>query len=172
MPGNAFLKFVNGGNKLVQGESRQKGHVATEGWIDITDWNWDIEADTSFTKGTGSSVGKAKPNNFSFTHALDASSAAMMTNIVQGTHFDSMEIHMLKQTGKDTPEVYWTLIAKNVFVTKLSSKGGEDGGMTQDVELVFKSVSIDYRAQTNQGKLGDPINFQWDIAAMTVGGRS
>lgn len=165
MPGNAFLKF----KEVSVGESFQKTHPGSAGWIEIADWSWDIEAESSFTKGGGAAVGKPMPGALSFTHFFDKSSPTIMKNIVKGVHFAEVTIEMLKQTGKsEQPEVYFTMVMKSAFTTKVSTKGGEDGAVTQDVELVFKDVSIDYKAQKNDGGLEAAISFGWDIAQMVA----
>jgi type VI secretion system secreted protein Hcp len=170
MPGNAFIKFTNQDGATVAGESLQETHKASDGWLEISDWSWDIEADTNFTKGTGASVGVAKPGTLSFTHSYDKSSPVIMQNIVCGTHFKTMHINMLKQVGrKDAqPVVYLVVSASSVFVTKVSSKGSEDGTITQDVDVVFKEVNVGYKRQTNQGPLDSDVKeFGWNIAEMT-----
>ena len=48
---NAFLTFFD----KADGESIQKGK---EKWIEIQNWDWEIEAETSWTKGGGASVVK------------------------------------------------------------------------------------------------------------------
>lgn len=165
MPGNIFLMLTPSSGKAV-GESLQKGHEGSDGWIEIGDWSWDVESDTSFTKGTGSAVGKATPGTFSFSHYYDKSSPVIMTNIVQGTTFKTMQVDMLKQTGaSNTPVLFFQIMAKDVFITKVSSKGGEDGAVTQDVELVFKEVAFGYKMQKNDGTLDSKvIDFKWNIA--------
>jgi type VI protein secretion system component Hcp len=57
---------------------------------------------------------------------------------------------------------------KDVFTTKVSTKGGEDGGVSQDVEMVSKSIAINYKPQDNKGKLGGDMPFEWDIAANKI----
>lgn len=169
MPGNAFIRFKSQG-KTIDGESLQKSHQGKEGWIEIGDWNWDVEAETNFMKGGGSSVGKATPGALTFTHYYDKSSKGLFKNIIRGTHFDEVELVMLKQTGKDAPEVYFSLIAYNAFTTKVSTKGGEDGSVSQDVDMVFKKVKVEYYAQDNTGKLSTTNPWTWDIAAMELTG--
>jgi type VI secretion system secreted protein Hcp len=168
MPGNAFIKFVTPDGKIVPGESLQTGHPGTAGWVEIGDWSWDIEAETSFTKGTGASVGKPTPGTLSFSHYYDKSSPTLMKYIVQGTHFKTAQIDMLKQTGKSTgePEIYFQMFAKDVFISKVSSKGGEDGTVNQDIEMVFKEVNFGYRRQKNDGSLDKTVPFGWNIAQM------
>src|ERR1700712_344333 len=140
MPGNAFIKFEG----MKPGESTHKSHNGKDGWIEISDWSWDIEADTSFLKGAGASVGKPQPGNLSFSHYYDKSSPVIMQKIVQGKHFDKVHIMMLKQTGAETGrgEPYFGITVDQAFITKVSSKGGEDGSVTQDVEMVFKVIAV------------------------------
>jgi type VI secretion system secreted protein Hcp len=170
MPGNAFIKFTGDSPTAVQGESLQDSHPSSEGWSEIGDWSWDIEAETNFKKGTGAAVGVATPGVISFTHTYDKSSPVIMKYIVLGTSFKFVTIHMLKSTGAadGKPEIYFGLKCKDVFITKVSSKGGEDGAITQDVEFVCKGIHIGYKMQKNSGDLDNKIRpFMWDIAAKT-----
>lgn len=171
MPGNAFIRLeVTADSKYAPGESQQIGHLGTEGWIEIGEWSWDVEAEASHLKGTGASVGKPQPGVLSFSHFYDKSSTLIMQNIVKGTHFDVLRIHMLKQTGGEQPELFFELAAKSVFITKVSSKGGEDGAVNQDIECVFKQVAVGYKQQGNDGKFTKDgfRKFTWNIATMTT----
>ncbi|MGS0755278.1 Hcp family type VI secretion system effector [Roseateles sp. GG27B] len=167
MPGNTFIQF-KAASVVIPGESLQIGHTGDKGWNEISDWSWDIEAETNFLKGTGAAVGKPTSGVLSFTHTYDKSSPVLMQYILKGTHFTTMKIHMLKQTGKSDglPEIYFQLNAKDVFITKVASKGGEDGSVSQDVELVFKEVTVGYKMQANDGKLGTEKPFNWNVASM------
>jgi type VI secretion system secreted protein Hcp len=166
MPGNAFIKFEPKEGKAV-GESQQIGHLGTDGWIEIGEWSWDVEAESSHLKGTGASVGKPKPNPVTFSHYYDKSSPSLMQYIVKGTTFKTATIHMLKQTGKDQPELFFEMICKDVFITKVSSKGDGDGNVNQDVEFVCKQLAIGYKRQDNDGQLKELYPFRWNIAEQT-----
>ena len=94
-----------------------------------------------------------------------------MTKIVAGTSFKQVTIDMLKQVGDETgkPKAYFQVQMADVFITKVSTKGGEDGSVNQDVEMVFKGVSIGYKAQQNDGTLENKaIPFDWNVSTMTV----
>jgi type VI secretion system secreted protein Hcp len=161
MPGNSFIKFEG----VPTGESLQENFPGSAGWIEIGDWNWDIEAESSFLKGGGAAVGKATPGVLSFSHFFDKSSPQIMRNIVKGVHFAKVEIVMCKQTGAhDLPQEYFRIEMKQAFTTKVSTKGTEDGAVNQDVDMVCKDIYIKYKAQGNDGKLADAGEFQWDIA--------
>lgn len=169
MPGNAFINF---GPEVKPGESTHATHKGSDGWIEISDWSWDIEADTSFTKGAGSAVGKPTPGTLSISHYYDTASPVIMKKIVQGLSFKCVHIVMLKQTGGEQGEVYFGMVMTDVFITKVSSKGGEDGAVTQDVEMVFKGISVGYKQQKDKAGGGALENekkeFAWDISKMNL----
>lgn len=164
MPGNAFIKF----KEVAKGESQQDGFHGDQGWIEIGDWSWDVEAESSFMKGGGASVGKPMPGALNFSHYYDVSSPTIFRNIVKGVHFEEVEVVMCKQTGSGKPEKYFRILMKSAFCTKVSTKGGEDGTVNQDVDLVFKHVYIEYYRQNNKGQLSQAGEFEWNISAMKV----
>lgn len=170
MPGNAFIWF----DGVKPGESTHETHNGEKGWIEISDWSWDIEADTSFLKGAGASVGKPTPGTLSVSHYYDTASPVIMSKIVQGKHFPKVHIVMLKQTGDESGkgEPYFGITAEEVFITKVSSKGAEDGSVTQDVEMVFKTVAVAYKPQELKGGglSKSPKDFVWDIGKMKTDG--
>ena len=49
-----------------------------------------------------------------------------------------------------------------------ADSGGEDGRLVQHVEMVCRTVRIDYRVQDPKGGLGKPSTFNWDIPAGTA----
>lgn len=163
MAGNAFIKLSG-----CKGESRQKGFEGSGGWIEIGDWGWEINNESSWTKGGGASVGKATPGILTWSHYYDTSSPVIFKNIIQGKHFDEIEIAMCKTTGGDVPERFFTMKMKAAFITKATMKGAEDGNVNQDVEMVFKDVEIEYKPQKNDGKLDAGIKSGWDIPTMTA----
>ncbi|UXH78516.1 Hcp family type VI secretion system effector [Roseateles amylovorans] len=167
MPGNAFIKFEKTDGGTAAGESQQPGHLGSAGWIEIADWSWEASADASHLKGTGSAVGKPSAGALSFSHYYDKSSPLLMQFIVRGTHFKTATIDMLKQTGADQPTLFFQISFKDVFITKVSNKGGEDGSVSQDVEFVFKQMALGYKRQNNDGSLAAAQFFRWNIAEMT-----
>lgn len=169
MPGNAFIRFMDDkGVQATKAESQQVGHLGDHGWIEIGDWSWDVEAEASHLKGTGAAVGKPSSGAMSWSHYYDKSSNVLMQTIVKGTHFKVAQIDVLKQTGKDKPEIFLQLIVRDVFITKVSSKGGEDGAVSQDIDMVFKQVGVAYKPQKNDGSLDATKLFRWNITEMTA----
>jgi len=155
---SAFMQLGNAG-----GECFQKGK---EGWIEIQGWDWEIEAESSWTKGGGASVGKPNPGKMNWEHYFDTSSTVIMGYICTGKAFPKVEVQMMKTTGKATPETYFTMTMEGAYITKVSQSGTEEGTVTQKVEMVFKTVKIEYKPQDNKtGQLGAPKTYKWDIPA-------
>jgi type VI secretion system Hcp family effector len=156
---NAFLSFFD----KVDGESLQKGK---EKWIEIQGWQWKVDAETDWTKGGGASVGKPNPGRLTFTHYFDSASTVLLGFICTGKAFPKAEIQMMKTTGAATPETYFTMSMEGVFMTEVAQAGTDDGRVTQSVEMVFKTVKIEYKPQDNKtGKLGPAKIYTWDIPA-------
>lgn len=163
MAGNSFIKLSG-----CKGESLQKGFEGDKGWIEIGDWGWEITNESNFLKGTGSAGGKATPGILNWSHYYDTSSPTIMKNVIQGKAFDEVEIAMCKNTGGDVPERFFTMKMKSVFIQKATMKGGEDGNVSQEVEMTFKDVGIEYKQQDNNGKLVKMIPSGWDISTNTA----
>ena len=156
---NALVSFFD----KADGESIQKGK---EKWVEIKSWNWDVEAETSWTKGGGASVGKPNPGKINFEHHFDTSSIVILGYICTGKAFPKVELQMMKTTGRGTPETYFTMTMEGVFITGVSNSGTEEGIIMQKVEMVFKTVKIEYKQQDNRtGSLTAVKTYTWDIPA-------
>jgi type VI secretion system Hcp family effector len=154
-----------------QGESRLEGF---DTWIELQSWDWDVEAESSWTKGGGASVGKPNPGKMNWEHYYDKSSPSILRNICSGTMFEKMELKMFKSTGATTQtgkgNTFFHMIMLGVFITKVANSATEEGNVVQKVEMVFKTVEIIYKPQDNStGKLGGDVPFSWDIQKGKVG---
>ena len=76
---------------------------------------------------------------------------------------------MTRETSTGKPEAYFVMTMGGVFVTKVSLAASEEGQISQRIELIFKTVAIDYKAQDPKtGSLGAAASFNWDIPAGTA----
>jgi type VI secretion system secreted protein Hcp len=154
---NAFMKI-----DTAEGESKQLGY---EKWIEIQGWDWEVEAESSWTKGSGSSVGKPNPGKFNFEHYYDKSSNKLLQYISSGKSFKEIKLQMCKTTGDATPKPFFEVVMEEAFITKVSQTATEEGNVTQKVELVFKKITMDYKPQdgSGPGKLGSNLTYWWDV---------
>jgi type VI protein secretion system component Hcp len=169
MPLNALMKISR-----ADGESRVKNF---EKYIELQGWEWEVEADTSWTKGGGASVGKPSPGKLNFEHYFDTASTTILRYIFSGQSFDSVDLHMLKGTGdKKGQKEFFVMNMKDAFITKVTNTATEEGNVVQKVEMVFKEVTFSYRQQMDAlpgvqggvGSLGPPHLVTWDIPAGRV----
>jgi type VI secretion system Hcp family effector len=104
-----------------------------------------------------------------FEHYFDTSSTVILGYICSGKAFPKAELQMTKTTGKGSPETYFTMTMEGAFITRVSNSGTEGGNVVQKVEMVFKTVKIDYKPQsTKDGTLGVAKTYSWDIPAGTA----
>jgi|EndMetStandDraft_4_1072995.scaffolds.fasta_scaffold78225_2 type VI secretion system secreted protein Hcp len=165
---NALMKISN-----AKGETKQDGVYSQEGWIELQGWDWDVEAETSWTKGGGASVGKPNPGKMNWEHYFDTSSTAVLRNIFSGQAFDNITLHMLKGTGTSKgQQCYFQMIMSGAFITKVSQSATDEGNVVQKVEMVFKDVHFIYHPQIDKGPqagtLGAKFEVKWDIPAGKV----
>ena len=149
-----------------EGESTQKGK---EKWIELQGWDWEVEAESSWTKGGGASVGKPNPGKLTFQHHFDTASIVMLGYICTGKAFPKAELQVMKAGARGALETFFTMTLEGLFMTKVSNAGTEDGAVNQRVEAVFKTVKIDYNpfdARTGAAAAGK--TFNWDIPAGTA----
>ncbi|MEP6739165.1 MAG: type VI secretion system tube protein Hcp [Caldimonas sp.] len=159
---NAFMKVGK-----ARGESMQEPFVD---WIELQAWDWEVEAETSWTKGGGASVGKPSPGKMNWEHTWDRSSAVILGFICTGTAFEKIYLTMCKSTGDDARSPFFEVEMREAFITKATQTANDEGNVTQKVEMVFKSLSIRYYQQgsppgANPGSLTVVNEFSWDIPA-------
>ncbi len=161
---NAFLSFKPAPpQKSCEGESKQKGF---EKWVEVQGWDWEVEAESSWTKGGGASVGKPNPGKFNFEHYYDKSSNTILNYISTGTAFVEVHLHMCKGTGAQTMQAFFLMKMCDAYITKVSNNATEDGNVAQKVELVFKDIEIQYKPQgegSGPGSLGGATRYYWNI---------
>jgi type VI secretion system Hcp family effector len=104
-----------------------------------------------------------------FEHRFDTSSTVILGYICSGKAFPKIELQMMRTTGKGSPETYFTMTMEGVFITKVWNAGTDEGLVVQKVELVFKTVKIEYKPQDNKtGSLGAVRAYSWDIPSGTA----
>ena len=151
---NAFMKV---GKAL--GESKQAPYVD---WIELQAWDWEVEAETSWTKGGGASVGKPSPGKLNFEHTWDRSATVILGYICTGSAFEDIFIEMCKSTGKSGRQPFFKIEMREAFITKVNQSATEEGNVLQKVELVFKSIGIMYYQQ-GVGALKYANEYSWDV---------
>ena len=158
---NAFLSFFDKAN----GESVLKGK---ERWVELQGWDWQIEAVSSWTRGGTARVGKPAPSALRWQHRFDTSSPTIMGSLCNGTAFPKVEIQVLKAGAGAAMRPFLTMVMEGAYITKVATSCDDEGNVTQLVEMVFKTIKIDYAQQDDKGGLRPAATFNWDIPAGTA----
>lgn len=146
----------------ITGESVIKGQ---EGTIDLNSFDFGIEAETSFLKGTGAAVGKPNPGALTLTKRVDSTSPAFMAKIVSGTNIAAMELTVRQAGPAGAPAVVSRYCFTSVFVTGQKYTGNGDSS-TEELKFVYKQVG------QSQAKLNAPttpsVFAGWDVSTMQL----
>src|SRR6185369_5452778 len=98
---------------------------------------------------------QAHPGKMNWEHYFDTSATEVLRYICTGKAIPKVELQMMKTIGSATPETYYTMVMDGAFITKVTNSGTEEGNVTQKVEMVFKTIKIEYKPQDSKtGKLG------------------
>jgi type VI secretion system secreted protein Hcp len=104
-----------------------------------------------------------------FEHYFDTSSTVILGYICTGKAFPKVELQITKSTGGSQPETFFTMTMEGAFIIKVGNSGDEEGNVVQRVEMVFKTVKIEYKPhQSPSGQLGAAKIYTWDIPAGTA----
>ena len=163
-----FLKLEKNGGPI-EGESTDSTHAKQ---IDVSDFSWEVDAESSFLRGTGAAVGKPVPGKIAFTKTLDKASSEIMKSELTGTSFDKATIEFTKtvNTGSSPkPFVYLKIELGSVFVTKyaIANAAGNDERPEEDVEVVFKTYKQTYTPMKADGTADKPVILEWNFSTMT-----
>ena len=158
---NALLQISN-----ATGECKQKAYP---GWIELQGWDWEVECESSWTKGGGASVGKPNPGKMNWEHYFDSSSTTLLQYMCSGQAFKTVTLIMQKATGAKGQQVFFQMDMQGAFITKVSNNATEEGNVVQKVEMVFKDVFFTYKQQEDQtGQLIKEKTFGWNIPEGTL----
>lgn len=155
---NYYLRLT-GGTPGIIGESTVKGY---EHWIDIDSVSWSADADTTWTKGGGASVGKPNPGELRWTQSFDSSVPAMYSYITAGLAVPNAVVEYTRTNGGGET-TYLQLNMGGLFFTEIAFDGN-----TVSAAGVFKTISVTYWPEDTKGGRDKPIGFSWDIPAGVV----
>ncbi len=147
----------------VTGDSVAKGH---EGWLRIAFLEWEVEADTSWTKGGGAAVGKPNPGKITLKLLTGPWSSAFLRAITTGTTLDKTGSVFLDHVASDG-RLLVRLKMEGLFATKYRLASASQELPQDQLEGVFKTVRVEFYYVGSDTKLA-PASLDWDIPAGAV----
>lgn len=148
----------------IKGESQDSKHKDE---IEVLSYSWGVTNAGSMAHGSGGGEGKATFHDLSFVHLVDKASPVLMQACATGNHIKEATITHRK-SGKGQQE-YLIMKLNDVIVTGVTHGGSSDGGTTENVNLAFAKVSLEYKPQKPDGSLDAGIFFKYDLKAQKEG---
>ncbi len=151
-----LIKFSNG----ITGESTVKDH---DGWIEILSFSEGLSSPGSTASGTGSSAGKSNLSNFTFTAKEGAHTPEIIKKGTCGKHFDTVEIHYLKQTGDEGgAQKYRSALLTEVYITGWSGSRSEGSEGFESFSMEAATAQWEYFKQNATGGLESVGTVKYD----------
>lgn len=145
----------------VAGDSTAKGH---EGWLRVSSLEWEVQAATSWTSGSGASVGKPIPGKVKLTLPTGVWSQHFVRMITLGKALPKVTIDATASDGRPL----YRATAEGMFVTDYGIASLAASPLPQDsLEFVFKILKIEYYATGTDGRL-ITTSFEWNVTTGTV----
>ena len=135
----------------IRGESRDREFQDA---IDVISWSWGVSTPRN---------GRAEPQDFSVTKAVDAASPLLFEHVASGRMVPTATFYV-RTTGAQ-PHRLLTYCFTGVRVTSIqtgTAGGGEDRPQDR-VTLAYETVVEAYRPQRADGSAGVPIFGGWDF---------
>ena len=146
----------------VNGESKDKTHKLD---IDVLAWSWGMSNSGSAHQGGGAGSGKVSVQDISLTKYVDSSSPKIMLSCCDGKHFPTATL-TVRKAGGNSPVEYIVIKMEEVLISSVSTGGsGAEDRLTENVNLNFAKVNLDYTPQGDKGEKGTTAPFAWNIAA-------
>ncbi|WP_027013771.1 Hcp family type VI secretion system effector [Comamonas composti] len=155
MAQDIYIK-ING----IDGESQDSKHTNE---IEILNWNWKIEQESTMHTGSGGGAGKAKVYDLEFEHFVDKSSPNLMKYCLTGKHIPEAVLTVRKAGG--SPLEYLKITMTDVIVTLVAPNGSsvDEVKVREKIKLSFSKVKQEYTIQNAQGGTAGAVTAGYDI---------
>lgn len=146
----------------IKGDSLATGHT---GWIDLGNYQFDIEKPTSIGSGIQES-GVPKISAITITKTMDSSSTQLMQEAFAGTG-QTVKIDLVKSSSvAGQPFTYGEYVLSNAIVTGYSVSSGADVP-TESINISFTKITFTYTPQNNDGSPGTSSTASWNLITNT-----
>lgn len=144
----------------VPGDSVEASH---KGWIRVSDLDWPVKAQTSWTQGGGASVGKPIPDKLQLTLPTGTWSSEFLRFIAKGQAFPTITIDHVGSDGR----LLYRMKVDNVFVTQYAIAAPANALPQDYVEAVFQLIRMDFYTYFADGRKATTA-VEWNVSLGTV----
>ena len=134
------------------------------GEIAVTSFSLGVEADSSWTKGGGASIGKPNPGELRFTALVDRSIAGMVLKITGGKAVTSATLTVRADAKGNRTADYLKYSFEGMFFTAVGQGLSGAGRAAMAIAAVYKTVKVEVIGA--DGRVASCA--YWDIPAGTA----
>jgi type VI secretion system secreted protein Hcp len=145
---NMFLKLTGERTGVVKGEADEPEH---ETEIAVVDWGWGMTSPSAV--GGGSPTGRIRYDTLYFVKQADTATTALMS--MMNTNEIGKAVLSVRKAGGGTIDYFTVTLEKARIVSlKIDSAMSNDGipCLSERLEFSFKSIEIEYKAQSSTGE--------------------
>jgi type VI secretion system secreted protein Hcp len=145
---NMFLKLTGERTGVVRGESSEPDH---ETEVAVIDWGWGMTSPSAV--GGGSPTGRIRYETLYVVKQADTASTALMS--MMNTNELGAALLTVRKAGGGAIDYFTVKLEKARIVGfKIDSATSNEGTpcLTERLEFSFKSIEIEYRAQSDTGE--------------------
>ena len=139
-----------------------------DGWFSLGSFSMGYDADTTYLKGTGASVGKPVPTAVTFGGlGINETLTTLLKNMTQGTAFRNIQVEAYNRSHEDSSNV--KLVDEYFFNSAYATKLTTDADAS--ASIVYKSFThshVAYDPRTGQVDPSDSSKLGYDLTAPTV----
>jgi type VI secretion system secreted protein Hcp len=142
MASNILLKFADIAGESVQAEFTE--------WIECQSISFGVSAPLSVVGNQGLGSGKANLSSYNLSTLMGQHSHEVMEKMLNGKHHVTIEVKVLKQTGDETGQPYWTLNGKKGYIESISWHAGPDGVFYENIVFLPEEHTWEYFKQNTE----------------------
>ena len=158
-----FMKVMDPAQ--IPGECFQQGF---QQWSELTAFNGGSTTEL-ITSGGNPSPTRPETKCFTFSMLQDKVGYWFKKEMYNGTNIASIQFDMVKMTsGAGALQTYYRVYMENALVTAIEEAGSEDGQTNMNISVVPRRFRYTYWPQNQDGSLGTPVTFGWDVTTNTA----
>ena len=159
-----FMKFEGGCGGEILGDSTDPQHPNE---VIISSYSVGVDADSSWTKGGGASVGKPNPGEFKFNMASNRALPRILNCITMGKSLVKVTLSVRTDDppGPKLGFEYLKYTLEGTFFTAVDQASATERGLVS-VSMVYKTFKVQ---EFVQGAPNQTQCLLWDIPAGTAG---
>src|ERR1051326_3150332 len=153
--------FWYGGD--VQGDATHEGY---KGWIEITDFGWEINREITTRSGSAVNREAKEPRigNVFMSKPIDSSSARLAKEGPRDKQGRDVKISFVATDAEGQGQEYLALKLYNALISKLDIRCSADGRPTEQLRIDFTKYEQTFKFMAQDNVAASPMTIGYDIA--------